>query len=81
MTENEIEDNKLYFRSELEIYLKSQGLPFSKQTIIKYEKLGIIPSPRSHIDTMKKGRKRWRVYLGSEIKEIAKILRYKIKGK
>jgi len=81
MTESELQDNKLYFRKDLTAYLKSQGLPFSKQTILKYERMGIIPSPRSHIDTMKKGRKRWRIYTGSEIKEIAKILKYKIKGK
>jgi len=81
MTENEIQDNKLYFRSDLEAYLKDQGLPSTRPTIVRYEKLGIIPSPRSHIATMKKGKKGWRVYYGSEIKEIAEILKSKMKGK
>ena len=78
---SELIDKNLYFRKDLSAHLKSKGLPFTKNTILKYERLGIIPSPRSHVSTMKKGRKRWRVYTGAEIKEIAKILRYKIKGK
>lgn len=67
--------DKLYYRSDLEKYLKKQGLPHSHPTIIRYEKAGIIPSPRNQIQTQKS-----RVYTWEEILEIGKILKDKIRG-
>lgn len=66
------EDDKLYFKKDLLRFLKQQGLPHSKPTLIKYEKMGVIPSPRRRIEGFKLA---WRIYTGATIKEIASILR------
>jgi len=59
MTEEklELEDQKLYFKKSLLLFLKQQGLPHSKPTLLKYEKLGLIPSPRRNIEGFSKN---WR---------------------
>lgn len=67
-----IDNEKLYFKKDLIAYLKNEGLPFSYPTIIKYEKMGAIPSPRRMISGFKL---KWRLYTGKEIKQIAKVLR------
>ena len=45
----DLDSKRMHYRSELEAYLKSLGLPFSHPTIISYEKKGIIPSPRMRV--------------------------------
>jgi len=67
-----LDNDKLYFKKDLISYLKDQGLPYSYPTIIKYEKMKAIPSPRRMISGFKL---KWRLYTGKEIKQIAKILR------
>lgn len=68
----DIDEHKLYFKRDLQAYLKSQGLPFSYPTIIKYERIGAIPSPRYTIEGFEN---RWRLYTGKEIIDIAEILK------
>jgi len=67
-----IDRNKLYLKRDLQLYLKELGLPCSYPTIIKYERMGIIPSPRRTIAGFEH---KWRLYTGKEIKKIASILR------
>ena len=69
--------DKLYRRPALEKYLEENGLPHSHPTIIKYEKRGIIPSPRQQFDDTKYPP---RAYTWDEIVQIGEILRSKIKG-
>jgi hypothetical protein len=66
------EDNKLYFKKDLLTYLEQQGLPHTKPTLLRYERLGIIPSPRRRIEGFERA---WRVYTGLQIKEISNILK------
>lgn len=72
----EIDENRFYYKRDLIAYLKSQDLPHSQPTIIKYEKLGIIPSPRNSSSS-----NNWRLYTGKELKDIANSLREKMKPK
>ena len=72
-----IEDDKIYLKRDLIAHLRSLGLPCSHPTIVKYEKLGIIPSPRRKIN--RDDQPDWRIYTGKELKEIGKILREQIK--
>ena len=71
-----LQDDKLYFKRDLQIYLRSLGIPFSYPTIIKYEKLGVIPSPRLTIEGFEN---RWRLYTGKEIRDIAEILQKQVR--
>ena len=66
-----LEDDKIYYKHDLQEYLKIRGLPYSYPTILRYERLGVIPSPRRKVDDFTN---RWRVYTGLEIKQIAHIL-------
>ena len=68
----EIDNDKLYLKRDLQLYLKKMGLPSSYPTIIKYEKMGLIPSPRRTIAGFEH---KWRLYTGEEIKDIAEILK------
>ena len=71
----ELEDEKNYYKHDLQAYLKSKGLPYSYPTILRYERLGVIPSPRRKVDDFTG---RWRTYTGIEIKQIAHILSEKV---
>lgn len=73
----ELQSDRLYYKSDLQKYLKSRGLPFSYPTILRYERLGVIPSPRRKVDDFTK---QWRVYTGDEIKVIANILSERDEG-
>jgi len=75
MNNQEIQDNKLYLKKDLLKYLGDKGLPCSYPTLLKYEKLGVIPLPKGGIDSF---RSRWRVYTGKEIKKIAILLKKKL---
>lgn len=82
----ELQSDRLYYKNDLQKYLKSRGLPYSYPTILRYERLGVIPSPRRKVDDFTR---KWRVYTGDDIKVIANILseksdessRQKTKGK
>lgn len=76
MTDFVPEDDKLYFKKDLLRYLKQKGLPHSKPTLLKYERMGIVPSPRRRIEGFKLA---WRVYTGAMIKEIANIMKDQIR--
>lgn len=67
----ELQSDRLYYKNDLQKYLKSKGLPFSYPTILRYERLGLIPSPRRAVDDFTR---KWRIYTGDEIKVIASIL-------
>lgn len=67
----ELKGDRLYYKSDLQRYLKSKNLPYSYPTILRYERLGKIPSPRRKVDDFTK---QWRVYTGDEIRVIANIL-------
>ncbi len=62
----DIIDDQPYSRADLQEFLRREGIPASRPTIAKYEKLGLIPSHRfaNH----------YRLYMGSEIKEIIKTI-------
>jgi len=71
----ELIDDKNYHKHDLQTYLKSKGLPFSYPTILRYERAGVIPSPRRKVDDFTN---KWRVYTGLEIKQIAHTLSERI---
>ena len=66
-----IKDDKFYFKKDLMNILREKGLPHSHVSIIKYEKLGLIRSPRRSAENFKY---KWRIYTGAEIREIVQIL-------
>lgn len=65
----DIKDDKVYYKGDLLAYLKSKGLPASYPTLLKYEKEGILPPPRK--EKVGNFPKKWRVYTGREMKELA----------
>lgn len=71
-------DTKLYSITDLRTYLKSLGLPSSRPTILKYEKLGIIKTSRSKLPRVNGHEER--VYIWAEIEEIGKIFKKKVTG-
>ena len=69
----ELDDEKIYLKKDLVSYLKSKNLPHSYPTILRYEKRGVIPSPRMNTKGMDylNFTSDWRVYTGKTIKMIA----------
>lgn len=67
----DIQNDKYYLKKDLMAYLKGIGVASTYPTILKYERMGVIPSPRRTIEGFKIN---WRLYKGSEIKKIGRIL-------
>jgi hypothetical protein len=79
----QIEQDKKYKSGTLKEYLRSQGLPYSKPTLLNYEAAGIIPSPRSAMPFSEKStfyKSPRRTYYGYEILNIAEIIRGLVDG-
>lgn len=68
--------NKIYFRKDLQAYLKFKKLPSSRDRIVHYEKLGIIDRPKKDVSGMEGG---WRIYSREEIIKIAKQIKSYLK--
>ena len=62
-------------RKDIRHILKKEGLPHTDMTMNRYERDGIIPTPKR----MKIGTRGWRMYTEEEVTEIIdKIKAYKI---
>ena len=71
-----LDDEKIYLKQDLVKYLEFRGLPHSYPTILRYEKRGVIPSPRMNIKGTEylEFTNKWRVYTGKTIKDIADLI-------
>jgi hypothetical protein len=66
---DEIDKRALYTSSDFRRFLKGQGLPYGRSTLIyRFEKEGVIPSPRNPHNG-------WRIYTGQQMINFAKQIR------
>lgn len=64
---------KVFTKKHLFDALKEAGLPYSYKSLLKFERLGIIPTNNASGEVS--GVNNWRLYTEKEIKEIVKKIR------
>lgn len=62
-----LQEGKYYHSKDLSLYLKKIGLPFSRTTLLKYEREGVLPEPKR----IKYYNKSTRIYTAKEIRDIS----------